>query len=161
MEENARECCHVQQAATETQKFNCKFKRADSPSTTLKKSGMLHTGLVELQNVIGSVCNIWKCPKKWEPKAFLGQPRDIVPPTCPSPSLRSPPGGTFPEQLSREAKRHRRQIPEPPRLVPLNVEEQRLFSELLLGDRAPHPVPNGAPSHPGHLVSLVVSRWYP
>lgn len=30
----------------------------------------------------------------------------------------------------------------------LDVEEQQLYSELLLGDQAPHPVSKGAPSHP-------------
>ncbi|MED6243845.1 hypothetical protein ATANTOWER_028273 [Ataeniobius toweri] len=33
-----------------------------------------------------------------EPKALPGQPRDIVPPACPGPSPRPPPGGTPPEE---------------------------------------------------------------
>ena len=39
-------------------------------------------------------------------------------------------------------------MPEPPQLAPLDVEEQRLYSELLPGDRAPHPISKGAPCHP-------------
>ena len=31
-------------------------------------------------------------------------------------------------------------MPEPPQLAPLDVEEQLLYSELLPGDRAPHPI---------------------
>ncbi|PWA30400.1 hypothetical protein CCH79_00017647 [Gambusia affinis] len=37
------------------------------------------------------------------PKAFPGQPRDIVPPVCPGTSSGSPPSGTCPEHLTREA----------------------------------------------------------
>ncbi|XP_047226064.1 nectin-1 isoform X5 [Girardinichthys multiradiatus] len=36
-----------------------------------------------------------------EPKAFPGQPRDIVPPACPGPSPGPPPGGTCLEHLPR------------------------------------------------------------
>ena len=39
-------------------------------------------------------------------------------------------------------------MPKPPQLTPLDVEEQRLYSELLPGDRAPHPISKGAPRHP-------------
>ncbi|PWA27293.1 hypothetical protein CCH79_00019484 [Gambusia affinis] len=39
------------------------------------------------------------------PKAFPGQPRDIVPPACPRSSTGPPPGGTCPEHLTREASR--------------------------------------------------------
>uniref|UniRef100_A0AAY5JYN9 EGF-like domain-containing protein n=1 Tax=Esox lucius TaxID=8010 RepID=A0AAY5JYN9_ESOLU len=39
-------------------------------------------------------------------------------------------------------------MPKPPQLSPLDVEEQRLYSELLPGDRASHPIPKGSPSHP-------------
>ncbi|KAK3555908.1 hypothetical protein QTP86_029779 [Hemibagrus guttatus] len=48
-------------------------------------------------------------------------------------------------------------MPEPPQLPPFDVEEQRLYSELLPGDRAPYPISKGAPCHPteeahfGHL----------
>ncbi len=31
-------------------------------------------------------------------------------------------------------------MPEPPQLTPLDVEDQRLYSELLPSDRAPHPI---------------------
>ncbi|MEQ2245915.1 hypothetical protein ILYODFUR_032944 [Ilyodon furcidens] len=40
-----------------------------------------------------------------EPKAFPGQPRDIVPPACPGPSPGPPPGGTCLEHLPRKASR--------------------------------------------------------
>ncbi|MED6259804.1 hypothetical protein ATANTOWER_032107 [Ataeniobius toweri] len=40
-----------------------------------------------------------------EPKAFPGQPRDIVPPACPGPSPGPPPGGTCLEHLPREGSR--------------------------------------------------------
>ena len=36
-------------------------------------------------------------------------------------------------------------MPEPPQLAPLDVEEQRLYSELLPSDRAPHPISKGRP----------------
>ncbi|KAK3517922.1 hypothetical protein QTP70_027538 [Hemibagrus guttatus] len=39
-------------------------------------------------------------------------------------------------------------MPEPPQLSPFDVEEQRLYSELLPGDRAPYPISKGAPHHP-------------
>ena len=38
---------------------------------------------------------------------------------------------------------HPKQMPKPPQLAPLDVEEQQLYSELLLGDRAPHPISKG------------------
>ena len=50
-------------------------------------------------------------------------------------------------------------MPEPPQLAPLNVEEQRLYSELLLGDRAPHPISKEAPRHPAAETHF--SRLYP
>uniref|UniRef100_A0A8C9U6H6 TBC1 domain family member 15 n=1 Tax=Scleropages formosus TaxID=113540 RepID=A0A8C9U6H6_SCLFO len=69
------------------------------------------------------------------PKAFPGQPGDIVSPTCPGSAPRPPPSGTSPEHLPREAsRRHPEQMPEPPQLAPLDAEEQRLYSELLPGD---------------------------
>ncbi|MED6256515.1 hypothetical protein ATANTOWER_027877 [Ataeniobius toweri] len=40
-----------------------------------------------------------------KPKAFPGQPRDIVPPECPGPSPGPPPGGTCLEHLPRKASR--------------------------------------------------------
>ncbi|KAI3364926.1 hypothetical protein L3Q82_001107 [Scortum barcoo] len=72
-----------------------------------------------------------------DPEAFPGQPRDIVSPACPWSSPRPPPGGTCLEHLPREASRgHPKQMPKPPQLTPLNVKEQRLYSELLPSDRA-------------------------
>ncbi|XP_048014255.1 chymotrypsinogen A-like isoform X1 [Megalobrama amblycephala] len=50
-------------------------------------------------------------------------------------------------------------MPEPPQLTPLNVEEQRLYSELLPSDRAPHPISKGAPSHPAEEAHF--DRLYP
>ncbi|MED6253304.1 hypothetical protein ATANTOWER_026221 [Ataeniobius toweri] len=40
-----------------------------------------------------------------EPKAFPGQPRDIVPPVCPGLCPGPPPGGTCLEDLPRKASR--------------------------------------------------------
>ena len=37
------------------------------------------------------------------------------------------------------------QMPEPPQLAPLNVEEQQLYSESLPDNRAPHPVSKAEP----------------
>ncbi|MEQ2257298.1 hypothetical protein ILYODFUR_033338 [Ilyodon furcidens] len=39
-------------------------------------------------------------------------------------------------------------MPEPPQLAPLDVEEQRLYSELLPDGRASHPISEGVPGHP-------------
>ncbi|KAK3567827.1 hypothetical protein QTP86_027229, partial [Hemibagrus guttatus] len=39
-------------------------------------------------------------------------------------------------------------MPEPLQLPPFDVEKQRLYSELLPGDRAPYPISKGAPRHP-------------
>ncbi|KAK3555190.1 hypothetical protein QTP86_010028 [Hemibagrus guttatus] len=84
-----------------------------------------------------------------DPEAFPGQPRDIVSPACPGSSPGPPPGGACPEHLSREtSRRHPKQMPKPPQLPPFNVEEQRLYSELLLGDIAPYAISKGAPCHP-------------
>ncbi|MEQ2283875.1 hypothetical protein AMECASPLE_016019 [Ameca splendens] len=46
-------------------------------------------------------------------------------------------------------------MPEPPQLTPLNVEEQRLYSELLPDSRAPDPISKGVPGHPAK--ALVIS----
>ncbi|KAK3507441.1 hypothetical protein QTP70_020634 [Hemibagrus guttatus] len=84
-----------------------------------------------------------------DPEAFPGQPRDIVSPACPGSSPGPLPGGACPEHLSREtSRRHPKQMPEPPQLPPFDVEEQRLYSELIPGDRAPYPISKGAPRHP-------------
>ncbi|KAK3558536.1 hypothetical protein QTP86_019007 [Hemibagrus guttatus] len=93
-----------------------------------------------------------------DPEAFPGQPRDIVSPACPGSSPGPLPGGACPEHLPRETSwRHPKQMPKPPQLPPFDVEEQRFYSELLPGDRAPYPISKGAPHHPteeahfGHL----------
>ncbi|KAK3516868.1 hypothetical protein QTP70_027074 [Hemibagrus guttatus] len=84
-----------------------------------------------------------------DPEAFPGQPKDIVSPACLGSSPGPLPGGACPEHLSREtSRRHPKQMPEPPQLPPFDVEEQRLYSELLPGDRAPYPISKGAPRHP-------------
>ncbi|CAM4598776.1 unnamed protein product [Leuciscus chuanchicus] len=73
-------------------------------------------------------------------EAFPGQPGDIVSPACPRSSPGSPPSGMRPEHLPGKAsRRHPEQMPDPPQLTPLHVEEQRLYSELLPSDRASHP----------------------
>ncbi|MEQ2313256.1 hypothetical protein AMECASPLE_039861, partial [Ameca splendens] len=47
----------------------------------------------------------------------------------------------------------------PPQLAPLDVEEQRLYSEPLPDGRAPHPISKGVP---GHLMEEAhFSRLYP
>ena len=70
---------------------------------------------------------------------FLVQLNDIVIPACP--------GSSCQEHLPRKAREHPTQMPEPPQLAPLDVEEQQLYSELLQGDRATH-LSKGAPRHP-------------
>ncbi|KAK3549053.1 hypothetical protein QTP70_029513, partial [Hemibagrus guttatus] len=88
----------------------------------------------------GSVLVVSHCAQLFrrDPKAFPGQPKDIVSPACPGSSPGPLPGGACPEHLSRETSwRHPKQMPEPPRLPPFDVEKQRLYSELLPGDRAP------------------------
>ncbi len=50
-------------------------------------------------------------------------------------------------------------MPEPPQLTPLDVEEQRLYSELLPSDWASHPISKGAPSHPTEKAHF--GRLYP
>ncbi|KAK3553840.1 hypothetical protein QTP70_012194 [Hemibagrus guttatus] len=50
-------------------------------------------------------------------------------------------------------------MPEPPQLAPFDVEEQRLYSELLLGGRAPYPISKGAPRHPTEEAHF--GRLYP
>ncbi|MEQ2300449.1 hypothetical protein AMECASPLE_025545 [Ameca splendens] len=50
-------------------------------------------------------------------------------------------------------------MPEPPQLAPLDVEEQRLYSEPLPDGRAPHPISKGVPGHP--MEEAHFSRLYP
>lgn len=108
----------------------------------------------------------------WEdPKAFPGQPSDIVTPARPVSSPRSPPRRTGLEHLPREASRgHLILLPTPPQLALLDVEEQRLYP----GDRAPHPIsnslftlhdfspigqsPNGFSSPPPHRASRPLGK---
>ncbi|KAK3570563.1 hypothetical protein QTP86_022515 [Hemibagrus guttatus] len=98
-----------------------------------------------------------------DPEAFPGQPRDIVSPACPGSSPGPLPGGACPEHLSREmSRRHLKQMPEPPQLPPFDVEEQRLYSELLPGDRAPYSISKGAPRHPtveAHFCRLYLGSY--
>ncbi|KAL7836401.1 hypothetical protein AOLI_G00276850 [Acnodon oligacanthus] len=82
-------------------------------------------------------------------EAFPRQSRDIIPPTCPGSSLGSPPCRTCLEHLPREASRgHPHQMPEPPQLASLNMEEQRLYSEPLPNPRASHPISKGESGDP-------------
>ncbi|KAK3529226.1 hypothetical protein QTP70_021926 [Hemibagrus guttatus] len=79
-----------------------------------------------------------------DPEAFPGQPRDSL----------SSVSWVFPGVSSRwvipreTSRRHPKQMPESPQLSPFDVEEQRLYSELLPGDRAPYPISKGVPHHP-------------
>ncbi|MEQ2316587.1 hypothetical protein AMECASPLE_033949 [Ameca splendens] len=50
-------------------------------------------------------------------------------------------------------------MPEPPQLAPLDVEEQRLYSEPLPDGRAPHPISKGVPGNPTEEAHF--SRLYP
>ena len=64
-----------------------------------------------------------------------------------------------PDQINKKNKNKitPEQMPKSPQLAPLNVEEQRLYSKLPPGDRAPNPIPKGVPSHPAkeaHFGSL-------
>ncbi|KAK3509062.1 hypothetical protein QTP70_020202, partial [Hemibagrus guttatus] len=102
------------------------------------------------EEALSKVIN-WLHPELFrrDSEAFPGQPRDIVSPACPGSSPGSLPGGACPEHLPREtSRRHTKQMLEPPQLSPFDVEEQRLYSELLPGDRAPYPISMGAPHHP-------------
>uniref|UniRef100_A0A3B4ZGC2 Ig-like domain-containing protein n=1 Tax=Stegastes partitus TaxID=144197 RepID=A0A3B4ZGC2_9TELE len=69
------------------------------------------------------------------PKAFPDQPRDIIPPAGSGSAPGSPPGSpprwTCSENLQRKPpRRHPNQMSKPPQLAPLDVKEQRLYSEL-------------------------------
>ncbi|MEQ2211579.1 hypothetical protein XENOCAPTIV_007735 [Xenoophorus captivus] len=50
-------------------------------------------------------------------------------------------------------------MPKSPQLAPLDVEEQRLYSEPLPDGRAPHPISKGVPGHPTEEAHF--SRLYP
>lgn len=68
-----------------------------------------------------------------DPKAFPGQPRDMAPP-APGSSSRSPPGGTYPELLSRETSRRRpKQMPKLPQLSPSRCGGAATLFQTLLG----------------------------
>ncbi|KAK3557635.1 hypothetical protein QTP70_032302 [Hemibagrus guttatus] len=91
-----------------------------------------------------------------DPEAFPGQLRDIVSSVCPVSSPGSLPGGACCPETSR---RHPKQMPEKYQLSPFDVEEQRLYSEVLPGDRAPYPISNGGPRHPTEEAHF--GRLYP
>ena len=94
-----------------------------------------------------------------DPKAFPGQPGDVIPPACPGSAPRSPPSRTCLKDLPREAsRRHPHQMPEPPQLAPLDMKEQRLYSESLPDVRAPHPISKAEPGHPAEETHF--SRLY-
>ncbi|MEQ2191349.1 hypothetical protein XENOCAPTIV_027071 [Xenoophorus captivus] len=78
------------------------------------------------------------------PKAFPGQPRNIVLPACPGSSSGPPPGGTC---RNTSPGRHHNQMPEPPQLAPLDMEKQRLYINSFLDDRASHHISKGEPRH--------------
>ncbi|KAK3508325.1 hypothetical protein QTP70_021480, partial [Hemibagrus guttatus] len=124
------------------------------PVSTMRSSGV--TGVTEKKKKEDHFLQLFRR----DPKAFPGQPKDIVSPACPGSSPGPLPGGACPEHLSRETSwRHPKQMPEPPQLPPFDVEEQRLYSELLPGDRAPYPISKGAPRHPTEEAHF--GRLYP
>uniref|UniRef100_A0A3Q3W567 Uncharacterized protein n=1 Tax=Mola mola TaxID=94237 RepID=A0A3Q3W567_MOLML len=89
-------------------------------------------------------------------KTFPGQPRDIISPACPWSAPGSPPGWACPKPLPWEtSRRHPDQMSEPPKLAPLNTEEQRLYSEPLPDVRAPHPISKVEPSPPAISAACI------
>ncbi|KAK3557387.1 hypothetical protein QTP70_026534 [Hemibagrus guttatus] len=65
---------------------------------------------------------------------------------------RTPPQGDVPEASETDARATSQ-------LSPFDVEEQRLYSEFLPGDRAPYPICKGAPGHPTEEAHF--GRLYP
>ena len=66
-------------------------------------------------------------------KMFPKLPRDIISLACPWSASESIPRWACPKHLLGEtSKRHPDQIPEPTQLAPLDLEEQRFYSEPLL-----------------------------
>ncbi|KAK3548030.1 hypothetical protein QTP70_003062 [Hemibagrus guttatus] len=130
-------------------------KRVQAETVSLRKRQESELEVAELKMLRHFLQLFWR-----DPEAFPGQPRDIVSPACPGSSQRSFQGGACPEHLPREMSwRHPKQMPEPPQLSPFDVEEQRLYSKLLPGDRAPYPIPKGAPCHP--MEEAHFGRLYP
>ncbi|MED6268052.1 hypothetical protein CHARACLAT_018368 [Characodon lateralis] len=90
------------------------------------------------------------------PKAFPGQPRNIVPQARLESSSGPPPGRMCLEHLTRKAsRRHPNQMP--PQLAPLDVDKQRLKSESLPDDRASHLISKAEPRHPAEEAHFIVS----
>ncbi|KAK3535221.1 hypothetical protein QTP70_004776 [Hemibagrus guttatus] len=132
----------------------------DSILPTIAKGGGAEAGKAKTESKPVESKKTFNSLFRRDPEAFPGQPRDIVSPACPGSSLGPLPGGACPENLPRETyRRHPKQMPEPPQLPPFDVEEQRLYSELLPGDRAPYPISKGAPRHPAEEAHF--GRLYP
>ncbi len=118
---------------------NCSYKANQLIS---KGTYSIHPSIFFRLSGAGSHPSKQRCPDLPLPRHFLqlfrgdtepfpGQPGDIVSPACPRSSPGPPPGGTRLEHLPGKAsRRHPEQMPEPPQLTPLDVEEQRLYSEL-------------------------------
>ena len=80
---------------------------------------------------LGRISQLWF----GDPKAFLSQVGDVIPPPDPRSASGPPPRWTCLVHLSREApSRHPTQMPEPPQLTPFDAKEQRLYSESLSDD---------------------------
>ncbi|KAK3522463.1 hypothetical protein QTP86_013069 [Hemibagrus guttatus] len=94
-------------------------------------------------------------------------------PRPPSPQTLPPALPEGPRGVPRPAERHslssvswvfpwassRWGMPGTPLLSPFDVAEQRLYSKLLPGDRAPYPISKGAPRHPSEEAHF--GRLYP
>lgn len=55
---------------------------------------------------------------------------------------------------------HESPSPEPPRLVPFNAKEQRLCSEPVANDWAPHPISKSEHRHPSEEAQFCSCSFY-
>ncbi|KAK3532634.1 hypothetical protein QTP86_027371 [Hemibagrus guttatus] len=136
--------CAMLQTIYETE--SC-FSSDSTASTSMPRTGESGARLVVDEQSVGArdwlLCTLYWSQLRALPKGSRCSP------ACPGSSPGSLPDGACPEHLPREtSRRHPKQMPEPPQLSPFDVEEQRLYSELLPGDSAPYPISKGAHCHP-------------